>query len=203
MTIRLVKQYSVQRARDWIRGSLQANGEQAILLSMYHPKDNAQKCPNCTTAAYSGGSANCPICYGTSFNGGVRAARRVWAMFSDHHLAEKQSQRGVWAPDDREIQTEAFPELIEHDYVVRVRTWNLSGDTPLEIAGFYGVGAVNQESLRTGARYGQYHWDVIGQRAKVSRLQKAVKINDYPIVGVRFATYVWPGVQPTQPPVVP
>lgn len=196
MTIKMVNQYSVARARNSVRGSLQAHGEQVILLSMFHARDNVRRCPNCTNSAYSGGSAMCPICYGTGFQGGVKEARRVWALFSDHRNDENYTKRGVFTPDSREMQTEAFPELLEHDNVVRVRSWD-PNFVPLELEGTYGIGQVVQDSLRTGARFGQYYWDVIGQRAPVTRLADNLKITDYPIVGRAFAPFEWTGIRAT------
>lgn len=200
MTIRLPMQYSIDRARNWIRGSLQAHGEQCILLSTYHPTRDKDRirCPNCTDDIYTGGSNNCPICYGTGFFGGVRTATRVWALFSDTRRPEKYSERGVWAADRREIQTEAFPELIEHDYVARVKEWDVTGEIPQDLEGFYGIGEVTQDSLRTGGRAGQYRWDVVGQRAPISKLARNIKIGDFPIVGQSFPAFRWSSI--TNPP---
>lgn len=193
MTIKVPNQYSVYRARRWIRGSLQAHGEQAILLPIYHPSraEDGTRCPRCTDDIYTGGKASCSICYGTAFVGGPREARRVWALFSDTKRPETPGQRGVWAADAREIQTEAFPELREHDYVARIKSWDITGTIPQEVYAIYAVGEVNQDSLRTGARFGQFHDDVVGQRAPVTKLAANIKIYDYPLVGVTFAGVSW------------
>lgn len=193
MTIRVPMQYSVYRARRWVRGSLQAHGEQCILLPIYHPSrdKDGTRCPRCTDDIYTGGKASCSICYGTAFVGGPRTAARVWALFSDTKRPEQYGQRGVWAADAREIQTEAFPELREHDYVARIKSWDVTGAIPQEVYAIYGVGEVNQDSLRTGGRFGQYHLDVVGQRAPVTKLAPNIKIYDYPLVGQTFPGVSW------------
>lgn len=191
MTIKLVNQYSIDRARNYVRGSLQAHGEQCILLSMYHPSDNPipAPCPNCADDVYDGGSNNCMICYGTGFLGGIKTARRVWGLFSDHKRTEKFTEQGSWAADAREIQTEAFPELLEHDYVVRVRQWDLN-NIPIELEGFYIVGEVTADSLRTGGRFGQFRWDVVGQRASITKQPASVAIAQFPVLGQNFTDVV-------------
>ena len=57
-------------------------------------------------------------------------------------------ERGVWVPDAREMQCEAFPLFMERDYVVRVRKWT-SDHRPLEIEGYYaiGFGAIQNKCL--------------------------------------------------------
>lgn len=198
MSIKLVEDYSVIRKRNYTRESLQNHGEQCVLLSMWHPADGAAQCPNCADDIYGGGSNDCNICFGSGFNGGVKSAQRVWALFSDHQVGENYSQRGTWTPDSREMQTEAFPQLIEHDYVVRVRVWDLNG-IPVELEGYYGIQAVTRESLRTGNRFGQFYWDITGQRATVTKLQANVAINRYPILGQTFPEVSWS----TNTPVIP
>lgn len=197
MSIKLVEDYNVIRKRNYTRESLQNHGEQAILLSMYHADDDVA-CPYCADDIYDGGLEDCTHCFGTGFLNGVKAAVRVWAMFTDHQVAENYSQRGVWKPDAREIQTEAFPQLGEHDFVVRVRIWG-ENYVPLELEGFYAIQAVTQESLRTGGRFGQFYWDVTGQRANVTKVSEATVINKYPILGRAFPEFTWSVSSPSAP----
>jgi len=197
MSIKAIEPYSVTHARNWVRDSLQYHGEQCILLQIYHPtKDDPNKlrCPNCADDIYTQGSNDCPICFGVGYFGGVRQALRVWALFSDTRHPESQTQRGVWVPDAREIQTEAFPQLFEHDYVARVRIWGgpLATPVPEELEGIYGIGEVTPDSMRTGARFGQARWDVIGQRAPITKLQHNVRIGDFPTIGQSFPEPVPP-----------
>jgi hypothetical protein len=207
---KLVEPFAVTNRRNNIRDALATHGEECVLLQTWHPSDkDAPACRTCggDDVYHSAGFFNtmsgvCPECFGTTYSGGVRDARRVWAMFSDHVASEDYGKRGVWAGDAREIQCEPFPLLTEHDYVVRVKYWSADHRVN-EVDGYYAVQAVTRDSLRTGNRFGQSKWDVIGQRAQISRLQQAVPINNYPIQGVQFLA---PTPQPVtsiyQPPVV-
>lgn len=187
MTIKLVEDYAVKQARNLVRESLQTHGEQCIALAMYHPFFDADRpnCPYCNDDVYTGSGENCSICWGTGIQGGVKYAAKVWAMFTDTPGVEKYDKRGVWVADVREIQTEAFPLLLEHDYVIRVRRWN-ENHTPAEIEGYYGIQQVTRDSLRTGNRFGQSAADIIGQKAQLSKLADNVNIAKFPVIGVPF-----------------
>jgi hypothetical protein len=200
--IKLPEPYSVTLARHSVNDSLMAHGEECVLLSTYHPSDgDGMTCPNCSDDIYDSGSNTCTYCFGTGYSGGVRYARRVWGLFSDHRADENYSARGTWAPDAREFQTEAFPLLLEHDFVVRVRHWD-TNHIPLELEGYYGIGQVIRNSLRTGNRFGQFYWDVVGQRASITKLQTNDAICNYPVLGVAFPDIGVGGVSTVLPPVV-
>jgi hypothetical protein len=198
--IKLDEPYSVTLLRNQVRDSLTYHGEEAIALSLVHPEQfddrgndpDAQRCPRCISPAYQDGENDCPVCFGISYvdpvtGTGVRLAKRVWAEFTDQVMAETLGQRGVWAPDAREVQLEAFPLLMEHDVIVRVRHWDTVTHTPLVGGEFYGVQAVTRNSLRTGGnRYGQTRDDVIGQKTQCTLLSHSVGITRYPIKGVAF-----------------
>ena len=187
-------------------------------------------------------------CYGTSFAEPIKEAARVWAVFTDKPDAENQTAQGTFTPDQRQVQTEGFPVLMEHDVIVRVRRWGLADPeiriengmfipardtgipdgsgmyfpqitsperddgtgmyqlgpedldthrpTPVEIEGFYGVQTVVVDSVRTGGRFGQYGWDIVGQKATVTRLSSSAPITRYPVVGEVFAL---PTIPPNGP----
>jgi hypothetical protein len=185
--IKLVEDYSVRQLRADVRDSLMMAGEQAILLQTYHAGDpDVVKCPECGDDIYESPEASCTSCYGTMFQGGVRNAMKVWALFGDHQVSEQLSQRGIYEPDHRSIQFEAFPLVTEHDVVVRVRNWDDEGN-PAVVEGYYILDKVDRRSLRTGNRFGQYSWDVVGQKAQVAELpEKLHGITSYPIVGQSF-----------------
>lgn len=187
MTIKLVENYAVNQARQLVRESLQSHGEQCVLLAMYHPffDPDQPHCPYCNDDVYTGSGQDCTICWGTGIQGGVKQAAKVWGMFTDHQATERYGERGIWAADAREIQTEAFPLLMEHDFVIRVRRWNTNG-TPAEIDGFYGIQAVTRNSLRTGDRFGQSTSDVVGQKAQITKVSENTNIFKYPVLGVPF-----------------
>ena len=186
--IDLTEDYSVKLARQTVRDSLLSHGEQCILLQMYHvgaDEGTAQRCPHYDDIYKQSEQSSCPDCYGSTFAGGVKSAVRAWAIFTDHVAAEQVGQNGVWTPDQRDVQTEPFPLLTEHDFIVRVRMWD-PNNIPLEIEGYYGVQQVTRNSLRTGNRFGQYTWDVVGQKATVTELQKNAPISFYPVLGIQF-----------------
>lgn len=185
--IKLVENYAVTQLRKDVRDSLMMAGEQAILLQLYHPGDkDAQPCVVCGDDIYNSPEMDCPSCYGTLFEGGVRQAQLVWALFTDRDVSEQLSPRGTYRPDQRSVQLEGFPLVSEHDVIVRVQQWS-SPNTPTVIEGYYMLQTVTRRSLRTGNRFGQYSADVVAQKAAVSELNGAVKsIVNYPIVGVSF-----------------
>jgi hypothetical protein len=185
--IKLTEQYAIDSLRRDVRDALIMAGEPCILLQMYHPQvdKDAPRCPNCQDDIYTGGEGDCTICYGTSVEGGIKAARRVWGLFSDHIAAEQYTRQGAWPPDAREIQTEAFPLLLEHDIVIRVRDWD-EHKRPLEVEGFFNVAAVTRTSLRTGSRSGQQTWDVVGQRSAITLVNQTLPIVNFPVVGRSF-----------------
>ncbi len=195
--IKLTEPWGVDFLRTQVRDSLVYHGEEAVLLSLYHvSRDNRtqhlDRCPRCSSDVYQDGENLCPVCYGTNFydnelqTGGVKDARRVWCMFSDHVISESYGERGVMAPDSREVQCEAFPMLMEHDVIVRVKHWDVN-HTALSDGQFYSVDAVTRNSLRTGSQFGQSAEDVVGQKAQCSWLPPHSNgIQLYPIEGVIF-----------------
>lgn len=189
MSINLVENYAVNQARQAVKDSLQAHGEQCILLSMYHrfTDYDMPHCPYCTDDVYTGSGEVCNICWGTTIQGGVKQAAKVWGMFTDNVEGEVYGKRGVWQADNRQFQTEAYPQLMQHDYVIRVRKWNTNG-TPAELEGFYAIKEVTKDSLRTGTRFGQSDSDIIGQKAQVSEVSNITNIAKYPVIGVPFQT---------------
>lgn len=192
--IKLRETYSIDRFRRQRRDALQWLGEEAIALKLVHVNDGLpqEPCPRCRDDVYTDGENDCPVCFGTSLvdpstKTGVRIAKRVWSLFTDHIVSEDQGQRGVWQPDDREVELEPFPLLTERDVVVRVPHWDMSTHTPLSEVKFYSVQAVTRNSLRTGGNYySQVADDIIGQKAQCSLLSKSMGITHYPIVGVPF-----------------
>lgn len=185
--VKLVEDYSVTQLRRDVRDSLTMAGEECIVLQLFHPGDaDAVACPHCGDDVYKSPERDCTSCYGTMFDGGVRLATRSWALFTDHEVSEQLGPRGVYRPDMRHVQLEAFPLLNEHDILVRVRRWN-SDHTPLELEGYYELTKVQRRSLRTGSRFGQYSWDTVAQLAQLSELDDSVVwIAQYPVVGEVF-----------------
>jgi len=186
--IKLVEDYAISQLRKDVRDGLMTSGEQAVLLQLFHAGDpDAVTCPQCGDPVYKSPESDCLSCYGTMFNGGVRQAMKVWALFTDYSPTEQLGPRGSYQPDQRSAQFEAFPLVTEHDVIARVSSWAADG-TPAELYGFYILQQVTRRSLRTGNRFGQSSIDVVGQKAQLSELSGTIKmIQRYPIVGQSFA----------------
>jgi hypothetical protein len=184
--IKLVEDYQVTILRNDVRDSLQMAGEQSILLQLYHAGDtDAVPCVVCGDDLYESPEVECPSCFGTMFEGGVRLAMLVWALYTDRPEAEKLSKTGQYRPDAREIQMEAFPLVGEHDVVVRVSSWASAG-VPAVVAGYYELQTVQQRSLRTGNRFGQSSLDVVAQKAQLTKVAPDAGITNYPVLGRTF-----------------
>lgn len=185
--IKLFEPYEVAHMRYNFRDACMMNGEQAILLQMFHPgDDDAVRCPQCGDSTYMSGEMLCTICYGSTFVGGVRNAMLVWSLVGDSDSPETYSKRGEWQEHQHMAQFEAFPLVREHDYIVRVTGWN-ADFTPVGVEGFYLLADVTQRSLRTGSRMGQTSYDVIAQKAKMTKLSPYnAGIVNYPIMGQAF-----------------
>lgn len=188
---RLPEPFSVDYFRNCVKDSLSYLGEQAILLSMYHviPDEGVRERCHCYDDVYENSTEfKCASCYGTTFAGGVKAASRVWAMFTDTTETEEIGKQGVWNPDKRQVQLEWNPPLMMRDYIVRVPKDHWSGfDIPTAIAGIFRIGEVQMNSLRQGQYEGQIPSDMAGQRGTVELQPVEMPIYKFPIVGVPFA----------------
>lgn len=188
MVVKLVEDFAVNQLRRDVRDALQLDGEQCILIALRHPVADANdpKCPECHDDLYNEGEVGCRQCYGTGFAEPIKEVAKVWAIFTDNIEDEEYGKRGVWTSDNRTMQTEAFPRLMQHDVVVRVMRWTQDGRVA-EIEGFFSVGKVTYNSVRTGNRFGQHTWDVIGQKANVDQLIAGTSgITSFPVLGKRF-----------------
>lgn len=186
--IDLYEPYAVKQRRQDVKNSMQQRGEECVVFKMFHPTPDRShvKCPACYGEAYSDSKdSRCTRCYGTGIDGGIKQLARAWAMFGDSVADEKIGKRGHWASDSRQMHLEYRPTLLERDYVARVRRWS-QDHRPLELEGFYIVGAVTAQSLRTGGRFGQSQTDLIGQIAQVQKVSTSLIINSYPLVGQRI-----------------
>lgn len=183
--------YSVNYMRSAVKDSLSYLGEQVVLLSMFHviPDEAITARCACYDDVYEGSSSyKCPLCYGTTFAGGVKLTRRVWAMFTDASNTEEPGKTGVWNPDKRQVQLEWHPTLMQGDYVVRVPPgrWSADRRTPLAVAGIYRIGEVVLDSLRQGQVQGETPIDLVGQKGTVELVSDDMPIYAFPAVGHAF-----------------
>lgn len=190
--IDLVEPYAVRMARQSIRDSLMSHGEECVLLHMHHVNEAqgvVDRCPVCFNDLYkSGGKYDCPHCYGTTFEGGVKDAYRAWAIFTDSNDDESFTKRGFWHPLASSMHTEHIPDLWKRDYVIRVARWTLDHRVA-EVDGIYVMKQVTNESLRTGNAHGQTNLDNVSQMADLDKISDDMPINLFPVVGVQFQRY--------------
>lgn len=196
--VKLVENYAITSLRNDVRDSLTLAGEQSVLLQLFHSGDHdAQPCPQCGDDVYKSPEMRCPSCYGTTFNGGARTALKVWALYTDDDKDEQRTNRGEFQPDARSVQLEAFPMVVEHDVIARVKSWNSDG-TAAVLEGYYILQKVTRRSLRTGSRAGQYGYDVVAQKAQLSEMPDGAPLTRYPILGQHFSESV--STRSTSPP---
>lgn len=203
--IKLTEPYHIRQTRLDVRDALMMTGEMCILLAAYHLTDEPDhpRCKFCYNSAY--GQAKeyaCPYCYGTTMEGGIKYAKRIWAVFTGDDNDEPFSKHGIQDSDQREIQCEAFPLLTQRDYIVRVSRWS-EDFRPLAIAGIWQIGPVKVNGIRTGGRFSEQRFDAVGQKGQVSKMPPNTGIYKYPIIGESFAEngddLPQPGTVPLQP----
>lgn len=187
--IDLPEDYAVRQLREAVRDSLRSHGEEVILMHMFHvadPENTAERCHTCYNEVYKqGDNFDCPRCYGTTYEGGVKDIWRAWAIFTDNVDIENIGRRGVWHPVARQLHTEHIPDLWKRDYVVRVSRWT-ADHRVVSIEGIYVFDDVSNDTLRTGAQPGQTARDSVGQRASLNRISESMPVYKYPLVGRVF-----------------
>lgn len=174
--------YAINLARRSIRDSLMSHGEMSIAFSAYHPtRDPEAEQYRCShyDDVYKDkrGDMRCKSCYNTSYTR-FKEISRVWALYTDSPSVERQEKVGTWTPVTKNIQTEHFPHLMNGDYIVRVSYWN--GKVPLVVEEVYEISEVKVESLRTGARFGQAYYDIVGQSLNAHKEPDTNPLYDYP-----------------------
>jgi len=170
----LVEPFAIRNLRKNVREAMQSHGEEVILLQMFHAttdEGTQGRCPNCYDDIYkASGQFSCDVCYGTTFEGGIKKMLRSWAIFTVNDGNELRRKRGEWQPDNRNVQLEASIDLMQNDYLVRVSKWS-PDHRPVELSDRYVVGVVTDESLRTGNQVAQDDNDRVGQRCPVNMLK--------------------------------
>ncbi len=171
---RLPQQYAVNTEVQNVLDGLQLIGEECILLHMFqigHEKPTQPRCPVCYDETYQQeNTSQCTNCFGTTYKNGVKAMGRIWSVLSDTPSVDLWRPRGTFAPEEHQMSTEAWPEVRQHDYVIRVQQWT-DDHKVVSFGQRYVVNQVRQNSLRTGAQYGQNSGvDRIGQTTLLTLL---------------------------------
>ena len=133
-----VNPYYVREPQTWAvdqeiqrhNQALYTIGEMAVFALLWHEQDftagRVGRCPTCylaegvVAAAYGQGSQNrCPDCYGTSFEGGLRAVIYRPALFTDVDEDEQKTQRGIARPANVNVESTHDFRVLHGDYVFR------------------------------------------------------------------------------------
>lgn len=188
----LPEHYSVHFARQAIKDSLSSLGEECVLIHTYHVNEDYETQPRCSACfdeIYEQGERHdCPNCYGTGFDKGIKEMWRAWGQFSDTNDSEDIGKRGRWHPQERGLHTECVPDLQQRDFVVRVSRWS-ADHRVLDIEGIYVLLQVQGESLRTGNQAGQTALNNIGQRSTIQKLSEKMPIYRAPILGQQIPRF--------------
>lgn len=183
--IRLPQPYANNHVSMQNMEALQTVGEQVIYLSMFHVNidgDSVPRCTDCYDEDYNQQDQfRCPTCYGTTYEGGVKAACRAWAIVGDAQNIEDFSKQGVFNKERVTAQLEITPVTMSNDYIIRVTKWS-NTNVPLELGDRYIIEDVGIRSVRTGARHGQvYRQDYFGQKTYMSKVDPNHPIQLYPV----------------------
>lgn len=189
MSIKLIEPYHITQTRKDVRDAMMMTGEMCILLQCYHPSNDpdAARCQVCYNAVYKQAKEyDCPHCYGTTYEIGIKEAARVWGVFTQDDNDEPVTKHGVWDSNQRTAQFEAYPLLTQRDYVVRVSRWS-KDYVPQAIDGVYQVGPVKVTTIRTGGGFDDQNYAAVGQVAQLSKMPLNSPIYRYQVIGKSFA----------------
>lgn len=132
--IRQVQDWAVQQERLRHTEALYFFGEHALFALMWHVQDlNAGLVGRCARCYGAGGSKQrqvsevyqqptqnrCPVCYGTTFEGGYKALIVRPTIFSDTDESEQLQSRGMVHPSDLDVESTTDFRIRSGDYVFR------------------------------------------------------------------------------------
>lgn len=182
--IRLPQPYASNHVAMQNMEALQTIGEEVIYLSMFHVNidgDTHPRCPNYDPDYNQDDHFKCNLCFGTTYQDGVKAACRAWAIVGDAQNMEDFSKQGVWNKERVTAQLEITPVTMSNDYIVRVQKWS-DTHVPTVLGEPYIIEDVGVRSVRTGAKFGQvYRQDYFGQKTYMSRVDPNHPIRLYSI----------------------
>lgn len=134
--------FYVRQTQDWAITAehqrhdqvLYTVGEYAMFVLLWHLQDfDAGLVGRCTVCSGQAGSPQaavaqvykqpvinrCPSCYGTTFQGGIKAQIVRPAIFGDADQAEQVSSRGIVHPEDIQVESTADFRIRTGDYAFR------------------------------------------------------------------------------------
>ena len=103
-------------------------GEPALVVSMYHSQNagNQPRCKYCYDDVYGQSSTSggiCPHCFGTSYEGGVRALWLCPIVVSNPEFTQQYNNRGQMAEEWLNVQFPDYVETWQNDFLLRLNGW--------------------------------------------------------------------------------
>lgn len=132
--IRERQDWQIEQERERHTGALYMVGEWAMFILMWHELDEIDglvgRCSRCYGSAgskaqrvaevYAQPTQNrCPVCFGTTFEGGYRARIVRPAIFTDADETEQQGARGSMHPISANVESTFDFRVRQGDYVFR------------------------------------------------------------------------------------
>ncbi len=146
--VRETKTWAVDQERYRHDQGLYSIGEPALFVLMWKVEDHkngyVRRCPRCygnndprltdaSAILNQPTKAKCPMCFGTTFEGGVRAKVLRPAIFTDADDQETLSEHGVNHPQTVSVESTSDFRIRNQDYVFRAdgSRWRLA--TPAKV----------------------------------------------------------------------
>lgn len=160
--LRQTKSYAVDQERKRHAEALYHVGEWSIFFLLWHLLDFQQglvaRCSRCYATGVDARIAavyeqprdkNCPVCFGTTFEGGYRARIVRPAIFADTDQDERVDRRGEVHPDSVSVETTWDFRSRTGDYVVRADNsrWRLRVPTRTTLRTGFGFPGQTEASL--------------------------------------------------------
>jgi hypothetical protein len=146
--------------------ALYSLGEYAAFALMWHEQDftagRVGRCPTCFLAegrvakAYGQGDRNrCPDCFGTTFEGGLRALIFRPALFTEVDEDEQKTARGIARPAGLNVESTQDFRILHGDYVFRANGHRYQLRVPERVTLRTGFGTPYQSTTSIGYNVGR------------------------------------------------
>lgn len=158
--------WAIEQERLRHNQALYSLGEYAVFVLLWHEQDltagRVQRCPTCYVAqglvseAYGQGDQNrCPDCYGTTFEGGIRALIYRPALFTEVDEDEQKTARGIARPASVDVESTEDFRMLHGDYVFRANGHRYQLRVPQRTTLRTGFGTPYQTTTNLGYMMGR------------------------------------------------
>jgi hypothetical protein len=168
--------WAIEQERYRHNQALYSVGEMVMFVLMWHVEDHlkgyVRRCPRCfngddarAAKVYEQSTVNkCPMCYGTTFEGGVRAKIIRPAIITDSDDNEIQGERGVTFPVKVTVESVSDFRFRNGDYLFR------------QDGSRYQLGNPQRTQLRTGFEHPSQAADSIGYAMGTATLENSTTV---------------------------